>query len=236
MTDMTLGDVEIKALLRALPNEISSTARVIAILEKLGITDVQTLAELAGVSDRMVRHARKQIAAPSGNRLPKAETDCQKRKQIAVSETDCRPRAPARAHFDSNPSCEEGKRIVVDDARALAVKLLEAGGQALSPISPAIMIMSEPLGWIDSGADLDLDIVPTVRALVMKAKPASIQSWRYFAGAVAKHRDARLQGLPPPCAAVGHKRGTVEPGPMARLIAKRIAERDALAAQAEAAA
>ena len=87
---------------------------------------------------------------------------------------------------------------IVDDARAIYLKLAEAGGSALSPISMALHIVSEPLGWIDSGADLDLDIVPVVRAMCAKAKPASIQSWRYFGGAVAKHRDARLQGLPPP--------------------------------------
>ena len=85
MSNMTLTDDEIKAVLRSLPNEISSTARLVAILEKLGITDTQLQAELAGVSDRMVRHARKQIAGVDGNRLPKPETDCRDGNRLPSS-------------------------------------------------------------------------------------------------------------------------------------------------------
>lgn len=235
MVDIAQTRDDIKAFLAGIPQDVHGTARMVALLHKLGITDTSEMAELCSVSRRMVQIAAKSLSPTAKPVSPSSETNCAeakpispKTKQISPNEMDCAPRAPARAHFVSKPSCEEGrkKEIDVDDARALAVKLLEAGGTALSPISVALHIMSEPLGWISSGADVDLDIVPTIRALAAKAKPASIQSWRYFGQAVAKSRDARLEGLPPPQSGARSNSPTVRP-PVQSKMREAIARRQA---------
>lgn len=240
MTNMAQTLSDVKTFLAEIPQEIHGTARIVALLQKLGITDTSELSELCAVSRRMVQMAAKGISPPAKPASPSSEGSfaetkpaSPKTKPISPSEADFAPHVRERAHFVSKPSCEEGrkKEIVVDDARALAVKLLEAGGQALSPIAVSLHIMSEPIGWIESGADVDLDIVPTVRALALKAKPASIQSWRYFHIAVAKSRDARLEGLPPPQSGARSNGPTVrKPGGVGARIAQLVAEQQGVAA------
>jgi hypothetical protein len=87
------------------------------------------------------------------------------------------------------------------DARAslndLDGKLRDAAGGALDRSSVSLEVLSDPLAWIGGGADLDLDIVPTIRARCAKARPGSIRGWAYFTQAIADARDRRLKGLPP---------------------------------------
>lgn len=236
MTNMAQTLELVERFLSEIPQEIHGTARAVALLRALGLNDSQRIAELLCVSRRMVQKSTNPSSQTDEPRCVKANPGTPKTNPGAPNEPQCAPRAPARAHFVSKPSCEEGrkKEIDVDDARALAVKLLEAGGQALSPIAVSLHIMSEPLGWIDSGADPDLDIVPTIRALAAKAKPQSIQSWRYFGQAVAKSRDARLEGLPPPQSGARSNGPTVRP-PVQSKMREAIARHRAATAAAAAA-
>ena len=77
-------------------------------------------------------------------------------------------------------------------------KLSDAANGALYPLALNLQVVSEPIGWITAGADLELDILPTVRAMAGRCKHHSVRSWSYFAGAVADARDRRLKGLPAP--------------------------------------
>ena len=56
--------------------------------------------------------------------------------------------------------------------------LRQATGQQNDP-SPTLLVLSAPLGWIKSGHDWDLDVLPTVRAVAarMNRKP---RSWDYY--------------------------------------------------------
>lgn len=96
---------------------------------------------------------------------------------------------------------KDNKRTTDDSASAvdfhlLAKKLQDAGGESLNPISTGLEEMSYPLGWLDQGCDLDLDILPAIRARSADARPQSISSWNYFTGPVADAKARRLSPMP----------------------------------------
>ena len=114
MTDMTLVCDLFKKIAHEIPAGIHGTALLVAMWKKLGVNDTQELADLCRVSRRMAQIAAKQISsagetdcAEAKPIAPKAKRISPKTKQVSPSEMDCAPRAPARAHFDFNPSCEE---------------------------------------------------------------------------------------------------------------------------------
>lgn len=95
--------------------------------------------------------------------------------------------------------------ITADDVRAQKIdtgelydKLVAAANGSLHPLAVGmgLMAVSDPIGWINSGADLDLDILPAVREVGHKAQKGSVQSWRYFAPKVAENKQRRERGLP----------------------------------------
>lgn len=76
-------------------------------------------------------------------------------------------------------------------------ELIAAAGPAIDPTAVSLLVLSDPLAWLDAGADLLLDVLPTIRARCSKARPRSIRSWAYFSQAIADARDRRMRGLPP---------------------------------------
>jgi hypothetical protein len=91
----------------------------------------------------------------------------------------------------------ERAKVDFDD---LMSRLVEAGGKALAnpASSPGLLVLSEPLRWLDGGCDLDLDIIPTVAARCARSPPGSKRSWSYFSDAVFAARDARNRPAPEP--------------------------------------
>lgn len=77
------------------------------------------------------------------------------------------------------------------DLNGLENKLREAANLEHS-ISPALMQLSDPIRWIENGCDLDLDIIPTLRA---KSR-GRVSSWSYFSNPVFEARDKRLAPAP----------------------------------------
>lgn len=86
------------------------------------------------------------------------------------------------------------------DMDVLSDRLIGACNGALdNPVNcQGLLNLSTPLMWLDQGCDLDRDILPTLVAVGKARHGARIRSWGYFSGAIAKARDARLAGLPPP--------------------------------------
>ena len=74
--------------------------------------------------------------------------------------------------------------------------LRAAGGDALDPTATSLIVLSQPIGWLDAGCDLELDILPVIRARAARLPPQRVRSWSFFAGAVADAKAARLAGLP----------------------------------------
>lgn len=84
------------------------------------------------------------------------------------------------------------------DPKDLSEKLVTAAnGCIANPGSfPGLMSMSIPLMWIERGADLDRDVIPTVEAIGKKQHGKGIRSWDYFTQPIAEAKAKREQGLP----------------------------------------
>lgn len=92
------------------------------------------------------------------------------------------------------------------DTAELHRKLLTAANGALCPMAKGTGLVSvaEPIGWIQQGADVDLDILPAIAAIAHRVRPGTIRAWSYYRGAVADFKNARERGLPPPSASVSN--------------------------------
>lgn len=90
--------------------------------------------------------------------------------------------------------------------KELERRLVETAGPALASMAsfPGLMNLSDPISWISSGADLELDVLPAVAFVSAKTlasrSPRPIKSWAYFRNAVADFKANRERGLPPPSA------------------------------------
>ncbi len=243
---------QIKAVLEALSSaDVSSTARLLAVLEAIGVSDRTELQRLLAVSDRMVRHARKQVAGnilpPSGNRLP--ETGChsgnqlpQERKQIAAPETGCRKQVAglARAHKESlrDTLTSEGKK---------ESPLPPAGGSWDDEISrlyeqhanvsvldgKVVLHNGTRAFWLEQfGGDeqrLDLALIEAGCAVQRNSRqPLEAQVSRTLARLAGDKRDrdaryaAAAKSRTAPAPRVTNPRGTVEPGPLGRLLRQKM--------------
>lgn len=76
-----------------------------------------------------------------------------------------------------------------DPAADLETKLRLAAGWETEP-APMLAVTGEVQALLDNGADLDLDVLPVVKALAPRC--TSRTTWRYFLGAIARQRDQRI--------------------------------------------
>jgi len=78
----------------------------------------------------------------------------------------------------------------------LEAKLVGAcNGAFVNNNSPSVKTLTLPIAWLNSGCDLNLDILPTLRA-IGATKHGEVGDWRYFDKAVRKARDERLNPKP----------------------------------------
>lgn len=92
------------------------------------------------------------------------------------------------------PAAAQGKV----NSNELHAKLIEAANGSLCPMAKGVQlnVVSDPLGWIHAGADLELDILPAVRHVAEHTPAGTVRSWRYFASAVSQNKACRERGLP----------------------------------------
>lgn len=88
--------------------------------------------------------------------------------------------------------------LPVSDLQQLQDRLLDACNGALD--NPAnclgLLNLAIPQMWLAEGADLELDVLPTLRAIGQRDHGKRIKAWNYFTAAVAQTKAARLAGLP----------------------------------------
>lgn len=101
---------------------------------------------------------------------------------------------PAAADPPAPPAIIEPTRPISQSE--LSHRLFEAAGNALNRTVPTLEVMAMPRGWLESGCDLELDILPTVRALASRRPPQSISSWKFFASAIADAKASRTAPMP----------------------------------------
>jgi uncharacterized protein YdaU (DUF1376 family) len=83
--------------------------------------------------------------------------------------------------------------------RDLGEVLCEAAGITDATKTAGLLSLSEPNAWLQQGCDLELDILPTLRAIAARGKP--FRSWTYCSKAVLEARDNRLSGSTVPVGA-----------------------------------
>lgn len=71
----------------------------------------------------------------------------------------------------------------------LETRLRLAAGWQHEP-APTLCVVGAVQALVDAGADVDLDVLPTVRALAPRVHTRT--GWKYFLGAIAQARDDRL--------------------------------------------
>jgi hypothetical protein len=89
------------------------------------------------------------------------------------------------------------QKTVEVDYKVLSEKLLDACNGALAnPVNcQGLLALREPIMWLEEGADLERDILPTLRAIGNREHGKNISSWAYFTRAVRDAMRARLKGL-----------------------------------------
>jgi biotin operon repressor len=80
--------------------------------------------------------------------------------------------------------------------RDLSDRLFDAAGNAMRRGEPGLEVMSTPRSWVENGCDVEMDILPTVRAIAARKPPQSISTWRFFTNAIADAKESRLAPLP----------------------------------------
>lgn len=97
--------------------------------------------------------------------------------------------------------------VVPDAAKGCAAKidldeldsrLREAcnGALANSAVAQGLHDLSTPIMWLNAGADLELDVIPTLRGIGKREHGKGISSWGYFTKPVTAAKNRREAGLP----------------------------------------
>lgn len=92
--------------------------------------------------------------------------------------------------------------VAAREGKELAAQLYAAGGHGLAnPAGAAgLLNLSTPCMWLREGADLALDVLPTIKAICMAHVTKGrrpITTWSYFSSAISDAKTARERGLPP---------------------------------------
>jgi len=180
----------------------------------------------------LAAHAERSSAAgkASSHRWKSTEKTSKKRTQNAYSERENTQQNQTPSYAIPNPITIERKKEDGLSTRARAEELegllREAAGWERET-APGLMVVGPILALIDAGADLEADVLPTVRAISPKARSRS--SWKYFVNAIAAARDDRVAAATivsePINGANGH--GTYREKPAANTFANGFAKVDA---------
>lgn len=137
-------------------------------------------------SEKAKRSAEKRWAEPRSDSEREADGMRSHSKGIAIQ-------SPITSHQTPRNDIEETRRLELDH---LESSLRRAAGGALDPIATGLSILDRPLAWARGGCDLDLDVLPAIRAVAARASPGAIRSWKYFDHAVADAMASRLTPMP----------------------------------------
>lgn len=177
--------------------------------------DDARLARIAGVTDKewaTVGPALAPLFLPGWKhkRIESEIAKAKKKSEAAKESADRRWHANAYANAMPTHSvgiCERDAVTItvtkdVDEvgrARDFAGELnalRAAAGDCLNPTAPALEHLAEVSRWLAGGADLKLDVLPTIAAVGKSAKRRSVNSWAYFTQAIADARERRSAPMP----------------------------------------
>lgn len=133
----------------------------------------------------------------------KAETSPRDTAEHVTRDTPVTSRPPD-TDTDTDTETDEGR---VGSARDLEADLRNAAGWQNEP-APMLAVTGEVQALIDAGADLELDVLPVVKALAPRCSGRT--TWRYFLNAIARQRDQRIAAasiVSPPSSLTGNSHG-----------------------------
>jgi len=177
-------------------------------LETLQEDGKMTLSESGIWSDKCDRHIefRRERRKKATNAAKKRWQKTQQKQGQAdanASPQQCQPEPepePDNTTLNSVVTARAGDL----DLDEIGKKIRQAAGLQNDP-SPSLIVMSEPINWIENGCHLELDILPTIKA---RAQGRRISNWSYFTNAVFEARDKRLAPPPDPGTTVHHRTET----------------------------
>ena len=109
-------------------------------------------------------------------------------ERSAFGERSLSERLAPNPNPNPNPNDREEMRSARDPDASLEAILRNAAGWASDP-SPKLAIIGEIQALLDNGADLELDVLPVIRANAAKCRRPN---WRFFVEEIAEQRDRRV--------------------------------------------
>jgi len=184
------------------------TQKLLAVLAEFGITDTTELAEVTGLKPRAIQTAKRNTlrATECGathcaqHIAPKAHSVAPEAQSIAPAKK-VSPTPPSKNNTTTTiqPSIAAREAAALPiDAKLLESRILAAcnGSLANPAAAPGLLSMSTPMMWIEHGADLERDVIPTLTALGKKYHGKNIRTWDYFTGPIAEAKAKRQAGMP----------------------------------------
>lgn len=151
-------------------------------LGHLGITRYRLCLDVQSVATHRQEMPVEPPATDSSG--PPADNSISHRQQVPVKET----------HQDKSNTALNAR----EDVGWLGDRLIEAAGDAVNPVAPKILSVATVRGWLASGADLEIDVLPYIRSVCAGRSRHSIRTWDYFTPGLADAVEARRRGLPAP--------------------------------------
>jgi hypothetical protein len=197
---------EIKEIL--VKTEGTIAQKLLAICAAAGLTDKDELADLLGVTERYIRSNRNQS---SGSRVPEAEfrnrNQSSEIRKPSSGSKKVSPTPPSKNNTSlellSSPTSSSTAAREKVAAAPLKVDLVDLaervtaacnGSLASIASAPGLLSMSTPLMWLENGADLDRDVIPTLTVAGRKYHGKKIRTWDYFTPMVAEAKAKRESG------------------------------------------
>jgi hypothetical protein len=148
-------------------------------------------AEVSGIKPKTTTKSMA-VAADTDSDL---ELESSKQKTIIPSTATALPRTRANSRGAARP-------VLSVDQLALKAKLVAAATPCIADANrtPWLMTVAVAEGWLTSGCDLELDILPTLAAVAAREHASSIVSWQYFSKAVLTAKAVRTSPMAAPAA------------------------------------
>ncbi len=199
--------------------DISNPAKILrGYMQATGITAAKELAETFDIPLRTIQRLKLECAisgavdASADDAIYGAKPDANSAKRAINGVSGDAKRAisgvePSRA-YATKESLRDTQSISVAqlsyaepmklDLKQLSEQLFDAAGGCLAnqAIAPGLAMMTIPQMWIESGCDLERDVLPSVRMIAAKYPGKRIKTWDYFTSVIAETKAKRIAGLP----------------------------------------
>lgn len=146
--------------------------------------------------------------------------------EIRVENQACLKEPVANSLINESAVSARGCATLGVDLEKLSPRLFEAANGAIAnPAAfPGLLSMATPMMWLESGADLERDVLPTLKAIGKAKHGKGIRSWDYFNGPIADARAKRERGMP-----TGAANGTASTANGKKTLRQVLQEREVMA-------